>query len=254
MDICIDVGNTTVSFGFYKKETLFKRFCFGTKDYHTPDEMVAAMNPIIREYGIDAKEAEKIIYSSVVPSLDAPLLDAVNKIFNIKPIIVRPGIKTGLIIKVDNPNEIGGDLIADLVGAKEKYHYPVIIIDLGTASKILYLDEKGVFSTCLILPGLDISKSVLSTKAALLPEIGFKKPKPVLDCHNTIDAMNAGVIYAHTYGVEGIVNQFFKEIGKEVPVIITGGVAESLKEYLQEYNYDPNLTLDGLEIILNKSK
>ena len=254
MDLCIDVGNTTVVYNFFIDKKLSISFSYYTHSYHTLDEIKAAIISQLDFHHIDSSEINRIMYCSVVPMLDSYMFDIIDEIFKVKPVVLKPGIKTGLSLSVDNPLEVGADIIADCAYAKEIYGCPVLICDLGTATKVLLVNENGSFSSACILPGLDISRSALSTKAALLPEVGFKKPADVLKCKNTIDCMNTGLILSHVYGVKGIVEEYKKALGKDVKVILTGGAAIHLKDYLTEYIYEPHLLAYGLLYILDKQK
>ena len=180
MNICVDVGNSTIGIGAYKDDVLVERLTFNTDDRLTDDEFYLLFKKSFNELGLKVNKVNNVIFSSVVPQVNLPLTTALKQLFNKEPILIGPGTKTGLSIKVDNPMEIGNDLIADLVSAKEKYDYPCIIADLGTASKILLLDKAGTFSACLIMPGLTLSALSLSNKAALLPEVSLIAPKTVI--------------------------------------------------------------------------
>ena len=253
MNICVDVGNSTIGIGAYKDNALAWRLTFNTDDRLTDDEFYLLFKKSFNELGLNAKEVDNIIFSSVVPQVNLPLMTALKQLFNKEPILIGPGTKTGLSIKVDNPMEIGNDLIADLVSAKEKYDYPCIIADLGTASKILLLDKAGTFSACLIMPGLTLSALSLSNKAALLPEVSLIAPKTVI-AKNTLSAMNAGIVYGHADMISGLINRLEKEIGYPCKHILTGGGAVYVKEILGDsFIYDRNLNLDGLNIIINKN-
>ena len=167
--------------------------------------------------------------------------------------LIANDTKTDLAIKVDNPMEIGNDLIADLVGAKEKYGYPCLIADLGTASKILLLDKTGTFTSCLIMPGLTLSAESLSNKAALLPEVSLIAPDSIM-AKNTLSAMNAGIVYGHADMILGLIKRYEKELGYSCKRILTGGGAIYVKDILKDdFIYDQNLNLDGLNIIINKN-
>ena len=151
---------------------------------------------------------------------------------------------------VKDPSEVGGDLLADLEGAYKLYGYPTLIADLGTATKILSLNDKGEFTTCLIIPGMDISASLLSNKAALLPDIELKVPTSAL-AHNTVEAMNAGVILGHAEMLTGLFKRIEKEIGYPCKHILTGGSAIYLKGLLKDtFIYDGDLCVNGLKHIL----
>ena len=157
------------------------------------------------------------------------------------------------MLKTDNPSEIGNDLIADLVGAKEEYGYPILIADLGTASKILLLDNKGVFTSCLIMPGLTLSANSLISKAALLPEVSLEAPKSIL-ASNTIEAMNAGIVYGHLEMILGLINRYENELGYPCKHIITGGNSVFIKDLLpKDYIYDEDICLKGLNHIINRN-
>ena len=255
MNVCIDVGNTTISMGFYQNGKLLNRLTVYTDVSRTEDEYLVLLKNTFSSLTIRFEEIERIIYSSVVPSINKPFKDALTKLIGVEILSIGPGIKTGLHLKVDNPNEIGNDLIADLVGAKEKYGYPTLIIDLGTASKILLLDKNGAFSSCLILPGLSLGLTSLTNKAALLPDIALENtPKTVL-AKNTVEAMTAGIIYGHVDMISGLVQRYEKEIGYTCRHVLTGGSAIYLHKIVEEsYLYDPTLTLDGLEILLEKNE
>ena len=253
MNVCIDVGNTTISIGFYKEGELYRRLTQNTDVNRTEDEYVVLIKNTFSSLDVKYSEVERIIYSSVVPSINKPFKDALNKLIGLDILSIIPGIKTGLMLKVDNPNEIGNDLIADLVGAKEKYGYPTLIVDLGTASKILLLDKTGAFSSCLILPGLSLSAKSLTNKLALLPDISLETPKTVL-AKNTIEAMTAGIMFGHADMINGLIARYEKEIGYKCKHILTGGSAVYLHTIVDDFIYDPNLTLDGLNILLTKNE
>ena len=254
MNVCIDVGNTTIAMGFYQNNKFHCKMVHNTIINRTEDEYVVLLNSTLSSLKIDKREIERIVYSSVVPSINQPFKAAIKRVLDKEVLSIGPGIKTGLSLRVDNPNEIGSDLIADLVGAKEKYGYPTLVIDLGTASKVLLLDKSGAFISCLILPGLSLSAASLTSKAALLPEVSLDTPKTVL-AKNTVEAMNAGIVYGHADMITGLVARYEKEIGYTCKHILTGGSAVYLKEIMDNsYIYDPIITLDGLNLILNKNE
>lgn len=254
MNVCIDVGNTTIAIAFYENDKLRKKLVQNTDSNRTEDEYFVFINNAIKNLEIDAKQIERIVYSSVVPSINVHFKAALNRIFHVEILSIGPGIKTGLSLKVDNPNEIGGDLIADLVGAKEKFGYPSLIVDLGTASKLLLLDKNGAFASCLIMPGLSLSASNLTNKAALLPEVSLDAPKSIL-AKNTVEAMNAGIVLGHMEMIKGLVNRYEEEIGYTCKHILTGGSAIYLNKIMPDsYIYDENLTLDGLDMILKRNE
>ena len=254
MNLCIDVGNTTIGVGFFKEKELFLRLTFTVNQKQTKDEFKSVIKRTLEENKLSNSDVSKIIFSSVVPSLNSPFIGALEEVFHIKPLLIAPGIKTGLSVHVDNPSEIGNDLIGVMVGAKEKYGYPLLIADLGTASKILLIDKSGSFISCLIMPGLSLSLSSLTTRAALLPEIMIKVPETIL-AKNTIDAINAGVIFGHADMINGAINRYEKEIGYKCKHILSGGSSAYLKDILKEdFEYDPDLCLKGLNSIIYRNE
>ena len=254
MNLCIDVGNTTVGVAFFKEEQLQKRLSFTVDTKKTSDEYISVIERTLKDLSLDAKQIDRIIFSSVVPSVNDALISAVKTIFNKEPLLIAPGVKTGLPVHVDNPSEVGNDLIAVMVGAKEKYGYPCLITDLGTATKVLLIDKSGAFVSCMIMPGLALSVSALTNRAALLHEISIKAPKTVM-AKNTVDAINAGVTYGHADMIDGIINRYEKELGYPCKHILTGGSAIYLKDILRnEFIYDETLCLEGLNRILIRNE
>ena len=254
MNICIDVGNSTIGFGAYINDKLVERMVVNTDSHFTEEEFYQLFKRPFSYLSKSKQKVDNIIFSSVVPQVNLPILNSLKKLTNVEPLLIAPGTKTGLSIKVDNPLEIGNDLIADLVSAKEKYGYPSLIADLGTASKILLLDKSGTFASCLIMPGLTLSAESLSKKAALLPEVSLIAPKSIL-AKNTLTAMNAGIVYGHAEMILGLIKRYEKELNYPCKHILTGGGAIYLKDILEDdFIYDQNLNLDGLNIIINKNR
>ncbi len=253
MNICIDVGNSTIGIGAFKENKLVERMVVNTDPNFTEEQFYQLFKRPFNFVKEGKASIDNIIFSSVVPQVNLPIINALKKLTNIDPILIGPGTKTGLAIKVDNPLEIGNDLIADLVSAKEKYGYPTLIADLGTASKILLLDKTGTFTSCLIMPGLTLSAQSLSNKAALLPEVSLIAPNTIL-AKNTLSAMNAGIVYGHADMILGLINRIEKELGYSCKHILTGGGSIYIKDILKDdFIYDQNLNLDGLNIIINKN-
>ena len=253
MNICIDVGNSTIGIGAFEDNKLVERMVVNTDPRFTEDEFYQLFKKPFSPIEKGSAKIEHIIFSSVVPQVNLPILGALRQLSNVEPLLIGPGTKTGLAIKVDNPLEIGNDLIADLVGAKEKYGYPTLIADLGTASKILLLDKTGTFISCLIMPGLTLSAQSLSNKAALLPEVSLIAPDTVM-AKNTLSAMNAGIVYGHADMILGLIKRYEKELDYPCKHILTGGGAVYVKDILKDdFIYDKNLNLDGLNIIINKN-
>lgn len=254
MNVCIDVGNTTISVGLFEGSKKIEKLSFTTDLIKTEDEYASLIFQQINAKGIDIKKVDKIIYSSVVPGINRPLKEAFSMIFKKEIMTIGPGFKTGLSIKVDNPSEIGNDLIADLVGAKEKYGYPVLIADLGTASKILLIDKNGTFSSCVILPGISLSATTLSRRAALLPDVSLETPKTII-AKNTVSAMNAGIVFGHADMIIGLIKRYEKELGYPCKHILTGGGAYYIKTIVEnEFIHDSWLNLEGLNFLIERNE
>lgn len=249
MDLCIDIGNTTFVVGVYKNKKLIKKDFFLVDDVLDAEQYEVNFLTLLGNHGVNPNKVNRIMYSSVVPDVDKKLLPRLKDIFSCPIYRVKEKPLDLSFGKID-VNEVGDDLLAALMGAKIKYGYPTIIADLGTASKVLLLDKKGVFDTCLIIPGLSMSIASLSNKAALLPNIKLETPKSAL-AHNTIEAMNAGVILGHADMLSGLVKRIEKEIGYSCKRILTGGSSIYIKDLLKDdFIYDADLCVDGLEAIL----
>lgn len=247
MKLAIDVGNTTIAIGLFD-ESIVEKIIISTDLNKAQDDFFLLLSPLFKEKNIDKKEVKEIVYCSVVPQIDEALKGAIKSIFkDAYMLVINTSIKTGFKIDVQNKDEIGGDLLAGLQGAYSLYGYPTLIADLGTATKILSLDKKGTFKSCLIIPGMDISASLLSNKAALLPSVGLEDVKEINKCNNTIDAMKGGIVYGHSSMVEGLINRYENELGYKCKHIITGGATRHIEKYINKdfiINYD--LVLFGL--------
>lgn len=253
MNICIDVGNSTIGIGVFDNHEIVTKLILNTDVRLTEDEFYLLFKARFDVLDIDRSKIKHVIFSSVVPQVNLMIINAIKKLFHQEPMLIGPGTKTGLSIKVDNPLEIGNDLIADLVGAKEKYGAPLLIADLGTASKILLLDKDSIFCSALIMPGLTLSAESLSNKAALLPKVSLIAPSSVM-AKNTLQAMNAGIVYGHADMILGLFKRYEKELGYPCKHILTGGGAVYVKDILKDdFIYDSNLNLEGLDIIIQKN-
>ncbi len=247
MNLVVDVGNSTIVLGVFDSDTLIRKEKIKTNLNETTSEFIASIR------AFDFQNISHIILSSVVPSLNYNLKEALSFLFNLDILTISSGIKTGILIKTDNPNEIGNDLIADLVGAKKEYPLPLLVVDLGTASKILCLEEDSSFSNALIMPGLVSGAAFLKNSTTLLPEVGLTKPKSFI-AKNTNDCINNGLIYGHAEMIKGLVNRYQEELGKNFNVILTGGCANLIVDLLPDtYIFDQDLLLKGLNELINKN-
>ena len=254
MLLVVDVGNTNITFGVYQGRSLLKSFRITTKIPRTSDEFGLSIMELLRINGISITELEGISMASVVPNIMHALTGAMVKYAGIEPLIVGPGVKTGIKITTENPRAIGADRIVDAVAAYELYGGPILVIDYGTATTYDLVTADGSFSAGITAPGLKISQRALSQEAAKLPEVEIKKPKSIL-AQETISSMQAGLVYGQIGQTEYIIKQVKKETGyDDLKVIATGGLGRMISEETETIDvYDSALTLDGLRIIYEKN-
>jgi len=253
MKICIDVGNTTIRMGLLSPK-LCERFSCDT--YNADDKYHDdCFERYFKKELLNGSQVSHIIYSSVVPSIDDKIKTRISKFCpNAEWINVSIYMEHDFQIVVDDENEIGSDLFADLVGANDEYGYPVIIIDIGTATKILLLDKNNVFSTCVILPGIELSAKTLTSNTALLPSFGINNVTKLIDGHNTVTCLVNGVIYGQVEAIKGIVNRYESELGYSCKKVVTGGASVYVKELFPgDYIIDDDLNMKGLTVLLNKN-
>ena len=252
MVITIDMGNTNIFLGVYEDGTLVHTFRTLTDRSKSYDEYLQLFRDFIKSKELN-NHFEGAILCSVVPSLTVVVSKAIRDAFITEVKIVGPGMKTGLQVKTNNPCEVGTDLISVSVGALAKYGKPCLIADLGTASKILLVDKEGCFSGVVVMPGIMISAKALANTAAQLSETSLEVPPTVLG-RNTVDAMNSGSIYGTVAQIKGLCEMIEKEIGYNCQKILTGGYAPLIKTFLDDFQYDRNLILDGLYKLYEKNR
>ena len=260
MLLAFDVGNTNIVLGVFKDGELIQNWRLETDPRKSADEYGMVINQLFAYEGLDVKDVEDIIISTVVPSVLYTLQHLSVKYFNKRAIVVGPGVKTGLIVKYDNPKQVGADRIVNAVAAHAKYGGPLVILDFGTATTFCAISEKAEYLGGTIAPGLKISSDVLTEKTAKLPKVELEEPGHVI-CRNTIQSMQSGLVYGHMGLVEYIVNKMKKELqeycdtDEPVKVIATGGLATLIDNGVDCIDYvDKMLTLEGLEMIYRKNK
>ena len=253
MLMAIDVGNTNITIGVFGGEVLAGTFRLTTNIPRTSDEYGVAIGQILETNGISKEKITDVIICSVVPAVMHSLISGVIKYFNIKPVIIEPGIRTGIKVVTENPKQIGADRIVDAAGAFEMYGGPVLVLDFGTATTYDLVSEDGAFVSGVTAPGIRISAKALWNDAAKLPEIEIKKPDHIL-AKETISSMQAGLVYGQIGQTEYIVKHMIEESGyKNVKVVATGGLGGMISQETDCIDvYDPNLTLHGMRFIYNK--
>lgn len=251
----IDIGNTNITIGLIDNDQLVQRYRLTTKVLRTSDEFSFTLKTFADMAGITKDDIEDVIITSVVPKVMHSCRNGIVKFFGINPIIVRPGVKSGISVQLENPKSVGADRIADCAGAFYEYGGPVLVIDFGTATTYDYVDEKGNFKAGVISVGIEAGAHALWEQTAQLPEIEIKKPKTIL-AKNTQSEMVAGIFYQFLGGVEHTIYQFKKQTGhKDMKVIATGGLGRVVYGYTKSIDvYDPDLIFKGLNVIYKKNK
>ncbi|ABS34005.1 type III pantothenate kinase [Clostridium botulinum] len=258
MILVLDVGNTNIVLGIYKNKELIANWRLATDNKRTADEYGIQVIELFSHNNLSFSDIEGVIISSVVPNIMYSLEHMISKYFNIKPIIVGPGVKTGINIKYDNPKEVGADRIVNAVAAHEIYKKPLIIIDFGTATTFCAVTKEANYLGGTICPGIKISSDALFDKAAKLPRVELVKTPGVI-CKNTVASIQSGIIYGYAGQVDYIVSKMKKEmmdLGEEEPfVVATGGFAKLISEESKSIDeINAILTLEGLRVIYEKNK
>ena len=255
MLLVLDVGNTNITCGIYDKEKLLHTFRLESKTPRTSDEFGMIICDLAARHGVDIKDIDGVVIATVVPNIMHSLIGSIKKYLKLNPLVVGPGVKTGIKVDTPNPKEIGPDRIVDAVAAYELYGGPILVLDFGTATTYDLVTEDGRFTVGITAPGVKISAQALWTGTAKLPEIEIEMPKSIL-ANETIWSMQAGLMYGQIGQTEYIINQVKKETGyKDLKVIATGGLGRLISnetDMIDEYNSD--LTLEGLRLIYDKNR
>ncbi|MCT4478320.1 type III pantothenate kinase [Peribacillus sp. NPDC101481] len=254
MIFVLDVGNTNTVLGVYDEDILKYHWRIETNRHKTEDEYGMIIKSLLQHEGLSFDQFDGIIISSVVPPIMFALERMCKKYFGIKPLIVGPGIKTGLNIKYENPREVGADRIVNAVAGIQEYGSPLIIVDFGTATTYCYINEDKQYMGGAIAPGINISTEALYSKAAKLPRIEISRPEGIIG-KNTVSAMQAGILYGYVGQVEGIVNRIKAQSNLEPTVIATGGLATLIANESTVIDVvEPFLTLKGLQLIYKRNR
>lgn len=258
MILVLDVGNTNIVIGVYDNKELLTEWRLSTQMIRSADEYGIQFVNLFSLANIDKDQIEGVIMSSVVPTIMYSLEHMIRKYFKLDPLVVGPGVKTGINVKYDNPREVGADRIVNAVAAHEIYNKSLIIIDFGTATTFCAVKKNGDYLGGAICPGIKISSDALFQKAAKLPRVELLRPSEII-CKNTVTSMQAGIVYGYIGQVDYIVEKMRNEmeaLGEEdILVVTTGGLAKLISEESKNVDIvNPFLTLEGLRIIYEKNK
>jgi type III pantothenate kinase len=249
MLLAFDIANTNIKIGMFDGDKLKATWRISTGVQRMSDEYAVMLLNLLKHQGIDSKDVKKGAMSCVVPPLLTTFNELFERYFNIQPLIVGPGIKTGVRIRYPNPREVGSDLIANAAAALHLYKPPIIVVALGTATAFAIVSKGGDYVGGVIAPGLGISAEALYTRTAALPRVELARPKKVIG-DNTQTSMQSGLIYGWAGLIEGIVHRIQEELGEKTTVVATGGYAGIIaKETKVIDEVNPDLTLIGIKVI-----
>lgn len=253
MLLVFDIGNSNIVLGTYEGKKLAHHWRISTDRQKTGDEYGMLINDLFRFQGIRMSDVDAIIISSVVPPLVVPLVKMCERYFCHRPLVVGPGMKTGIKLKYENPREIGSDRIVNTVGAFEQYGGPLIVVDIGTATTFDVVDKNGDYLGGVIAPGIGISTEALFSRTAQLPRVAFVTPKTVVG-RNTVSGMQSGIIYGFVGQIDEICRRIKAEMNQKMKVVATGGLAQMIaNESGQIEVVDTFLTLTGLRVLYERN-
>ncbi len=253
MVLAIDIGNTNIVLGGFCDDSLEFVARIATNPNKTEDEYATKIRSVLALHSVDKSAVKGAIVSSVVPPLNSVIKKAIKLVYDVEPIMVQPGIKTGINIHCDNPASVGADLICACVAAHHIYGSPSLIVDMGTATKIMVIDKNGTFMGLSIIPGVNIALKALSSGTAQLPQISLEAPKSVIG-KNTVDCMKSGIVFGNASLIDGMIERFCDEMGENLPIYGTGGLAPTILCHCRHnITIDADMVLKGLNILYNKN-
>ncbi|HOQ31697.1 MAG TPA: type III pantothenate kinase [Candidatus Hydrogenedens sp.] len=253
MLLVIDVGNSNIVLGIYHKDKLLNHWRVVTSNYRTGDEFYLLINMLFYSSNIKISQIRGCCISSVVPDINSALYDLCKRAFGFEPIMVEPGIRTGIVLQCDNPKEVGADRIVNAVAGIEEYGGPLIIVDFGTATTFDVVTAKSEWLGGVIVPGIQLSADALFEHCAKLPRVEISIPPSVIG-RDTVTNIRSGLTYGYADLVNGLIKRIRSEMGTPARVLATGGLAETIAQLAKNIDVvDPLLTLKGLKIIYEKN-
>lgn len=253
MILAVDVGNTNIVIGCCKENKIEFVERLSTDPNATVLEYAISFKNVLELYGIGQEDIDGAIISSVVPSVTLTIKSAIKKIVNVDSMVIGPGLKTGVNITLDNPAQLGSDLVVDAAAGIAEYPLPLIIFDMGTATTVSVIDENKNYLGGMIIPGVNVSLNAMISQTSQLPRISLEPPKRIIG-KNTIECMKSGILYSTAASLDGIIDRVESELGKKAAVVATGGLAGSIIPHCtKKIILDDELLLKGLIVIYNKN-
>ena len=254
MLLAIDIGNTNLVIGCFDGETLAFKARIATDRTRTSDQYGVEIKNMMEAYGVQVSDIDDCIISSVVPPVFNSVKTGVWKVIGKQPMVVGPGLKTGLNIQVEVPSQVGADRIVIAVAALAEYTAPLILMDMGTATTIEVVEPENRYLGGVIFPGVRVSLDALTSRAAQLPGISLDNPKSVIG-KNTVDCMRSGMMYGTAAMIDGLVERIEEELGHKCTLVATGGMAQFIVPLCKrDFILEKNLLLKGLNLIYKKNK
>ncbi len=254
MLLAVDVGNTQTVIGVFERKSLEQHWRISTSGQRTSDEMALVFQGLLTQVGLSfSRQITGVCISSVVPGVTSALREMTERYFRFSPVVVEPGVKTGLPILTENPREVGADRVVNAIAAVELYGAPAIVVDFGTATTVDAVSDKGEYLGGAIAPGVEVSTNALVSAGAQLRRVEYVAPKSVVG-KTTVEAIQAGVIYGFAGQVDAIVDRMQHELGGNAAVVATGGLAPVVIEHSRTLQkHEPWLTLIGLRLVYERN-
>jgi len=254
MILALDIGNTHIVIGCIDNGEISRVFRISTNISNTADEYAVRISSILDFHGIARARIDGAILSCVVPPLTGVFKEVLRLLADVSALVVGAGVKTGLNILIDDPAQLGGDMVATAVGALAVYTPPIIIVDLGTATKMCVLDKNGSFIGGAILPGVALSMNALASGTSQLPRVPVEAPTKSISA-NTVDCIKSGVVFGAASAIDGMTERFEAQLGEQAKIVATGGLADAVYRHCKRnITHDPHLILRGLGVIYDKNR